>query len=172
MPIPKIVTQYEYEKFEKPGVDFAASDKNSKSKTMQSDMDAADINKIMSRFEKTGVIIDPNGVERQPVYGDFTGITDYHGMLTAVRNAERVFGLYPATIRNRFDNDPQKFITFMEDIKNDPEAVKLGLKDSRTAYSALADDGVTQITGDERRRLDKIKIENPVAVTPPATPTA
>jgi len=68
MPLPKIVTQYEYDKFEKPGVDFPANDKKSRSKTIQSDMDAADINKIMARFEKTGVIIDQSGIERKPMF--------------------------------------------------------------------------------------------------------
>jgi len=129
MPIPKIKTQYEYDKFDHPRVDFNPSDKNSKSKAIQSDMDAADINKIMARFEKTGVFIDPNGNERQPVYGDFSEVTDYHGMLTAIKNAERAFGTYPAKIRNRFDNDVQKYIDFMSDSKNDGEAVELGLKD-------------------------------------------
>lgn len=129
MPIPKIVTQYEYEKFEKPGVDFPASDKLSKSKTIQSDMDAADINKVMARYEKTGVIIDPAGIERKPVYGDFTEIKDYHTQLSAIRNVERAFDQLPAKIRNRFKNDPQTLIDFLEDSNNDREAVELGLKD-------------------------------------------
>jgi len=132
MPIPKIKTQYEYEKYDHPRVDFNPSDKNSKSKAIQSDMDAADINKIMARFEKTGVFIDPSGVERQPQYGDFTVIRDYHTTLSALKHAESAFNAYPAKLRNRFDNDLQKFIDFMEDSKNDLEAVELGLKDPST----------------------------------------
>lgn len=129
MPIPKIITQYEYEKFEKPGVDFPKNDKDSRSKTIQSDMDVADINKIMARYEKTGVIIDTSGIERKPVYGDFTEIKDYHTSLSAIRNVERAFNTLPANIRNRFNNDPQTLINFLEDTKNDAEAVDLGLKD-------------------------------------------
>lgn len=129
MPIPKIVTQYEYEKVERPKKVFNPNDKNSKSKAVQSDMDAADINKIMARFEKNGVLIDSLGIERQPTYGDFSELTDYHTMLSGVKNAERVFGTLPAKVRNRFNNDPQELIDFLQDSKNDKEAVEIGLKD-------------------------------------------
>lgn len=168
---PKIITQYDYENFEKPGVDFNPSEKTSRSKTIQSDMEAADINKIMARFEKTGVLIDPSGQERQPQYGDFTGLTDYHGMLSAVRQAERVFGLYPAKIRNRFDNDPQKFLDFMEDQKNDSEAVELGLKDRSILPLPPYWDNDKKLWKDTKTG---VKLDNQPAapVVPPGTPTA
>jgi len=127
MPIPKIVTQYEYDKFEKPGVDFNTSDKNSKSKTIQSDMDAADINKIMARFEKTGVIIDPSGVERQPQYGDFSQIGNFHEMQIQVARAKEVFAALPASTRNFFKNDPQQLVDFISNPANDDKSIELGL---------------------------------------------
>lgn len=148
-----IKTKYDYENHIHPGIHFGKDDR---SMTNQADMDAADINKIMARFEKTGVLIDGSGIERQPMHGDFSEVRDYHGMLIAVREAERRFYLYPAAIRNRFDNDPQKLIDFMEDPKNDKEAVKLGLKDRSVLKTALADDGVTRITPEERENLDKL----------------
>lgn len=125
----KIITQYDYANYEKPGVDFPKNDPNSRSKTLQSDMELADINAIMARYEKTGVIIDPKGVERKPHYGDFTGISDYHAALSTVRQAERVFNALPASIRNKFDNDPQKMIDFVADAANNEELIRLGLKE-------------------------------------------
>jgi len=127
MPIPKIKTQYEYEKNDHPRVEFNPSDKNSKSKAIQSDMDAADINKIMARFEKTGVILDPSGVERQPNYGDFTEFGDYHAMRSSTARAEQYFNALPAHVRNRFNNDPQELIKFAAKKQNYAELVKLGL---------------------------------------------
>lgn len=150
MPLPKIVTQYDYENFERPGISFPANDKNSRSKTIQADMDAADINKIMARYEKTGVIIDASGVERKPVYGDFTEVKSYHETLGAVRRAEEAFSKLPVNVRNRFENDPQKLIDFLEDPKNNKEAVSLGLKDYDVLRTELGADGVTKMTPEEK----------------------
>jgi phage internal scaffolding protein len=133
-------------------------------------MDAADINKIMERFEKTGVIIDPTGQERKPMYGDFTEIKDYHTQLSAIRNVERAFGLLPANVRNRFNNDPQTLINWLEDPKNNKEAVDLGLKSYDVLLTSFADDGVTRITQEERDNRDKAKLAqaSPAPVQPPA----
>lgn len=126
----KIVTKYDYENRVSPGILFNPKTVQAdRSMTNQADMDAADINKIMAKYEKTGVLIDPLGVMRQPVYGDFTEITDYHQMMISVRNVERAFGTLPAKIKNRFENDPQKLIDFLEDRNNDREAIELGLRE-------------------------------------------
>lgn len=128
MPI-KIKTKYAYDLHDHPGISFTPkTNPADRSLTNQADMDAADINKIMARYEKTGVLIDPLGVERKPMYGDFTEVADYHATLSLLRNVERAFGLLPAATRNRFENDPQKLINFLADPANDAEAVKLGLK--------------------------------------------
>ncbi|QXP08194.1 MAG: internal scaffolding protein [Arizlama microvirus] len=125
-----IKTKYEYETHTHPGVDFKPkTNRADRSLTNQADMESADINKIMARYEKTGVLIDASGVERKPQYGDFTVLKDYHSMMSAVRNAERAFDLLPANVKNRFLNDPQKLIDFLENPVNDKEAVSLGLKE-------------------------------------------
>lgn len=126
---PLIITQYDYKNFQKPGIDFPIDDPLSRSKAVQSDMDAADINKIMARYEKTGVIIDPQGIERKPMFGDFTQFQNYHAMLSAVRDADRYFLTLPAPLRNRFDNDVQKFVEFCENPANKAELIKLGLRE-------------------------------------------
>jgi len=125
----KISSRYKYETLERPKVQFLATDKKSKSRTMQSDMDAADINKLMARFEKTGVIVDTSGIERKPMFGDFTQFAGYHEMLSSVREADRYFLTLPAKLRNKFDNDVEKFIAFGEDPANKAEMQKLGLLD-------------------------------------------
>jgi len=156
MPV-KIFSRYNTEAavLPRPRISFDPKKKADQSMTNQADMDAADINKIMARYEKTGVLVDPSGVERKPTYGDFTEIKNYHQMLCSIRNVERSFNLLPAQTRNRFDNDPQKLIDFLEDPKNDKEAVKLGFKNADVLLTALADDGVTRISAEARAILDK-----------------
>lgn len=125
MPLPKIITKYDYDNHVHPDIKFTSKDK---SLTNQADMEAADINKIMARYQKTGVLVDDFGVQRQPTFGDFSELHDYHEMLIAVRNAERVFGTLPAATRNFFKNDPQELINFLDNPENDDKAVELGLK--------------------------------------------
>lgn len=166
----KIQTRYDYESHSRPRIVF--DPKKDKSLTNQADMEAADINKIMARYEKTGVLVDPLVGERKPTYGDFTHVKSYHETLGAIRRAEQAFNLLPAGVRNRFYNDPQQLIDFLEDPENDEEAVKLGLKDPEVLLTALADDGKTRITADERAALDAAKAKKEAAAAAAAAPAS
>lgn len=92
--------------------------------TQQSFKEDADINVLLERFKVTGVL--PQGVV-VPSYGDFTGVSDYRTAVEAIRQAENAFTDLPANVRQRFDNDPQKFMEFFNDEKNKDEATRLGL---------------------------------------------
>lgn len=87
--------------------------------------DETDINVLLERFKVTGQM--PQGV-RLPSYGDFTGVTDFRSAQEAVLNARNAFMDLPASLRARFENDPQKLMDFLADPANSEEAVKLGLK--------------------------------------------
>ena len=95
-----------------------------KSLTKQSFTDECDINKIMARFEKTGVIEHAN--EHQGQYGDFT-VSDYHSALNAVIAAQDSFNSLPAKIRARFKNDPSEFLDFVNNPDNVQELRDMGL---------------------------------------------
>lgn len=125
---PKISTRYDYASIARPEVDFPKGDPSSVSMTNQSDRDSADINKIMARYEKTGLITDLLGNQRPPMYGDFTGIGDYHQLRITLARADEAFNALPATIRDQFKNDPSLLIEFLSDPKNNAEAIKLGLR--------------------------------------------
>lgn len=86
--------------------------------------DEVDINVLLERFKVTGVL--PRGVI-MPTYGDFEGVRDYRTAVEAIRKASNAFMELPANVRNRFDNDPQKFLEFCSDDKNRAEAERLGL---------------------------------------------
>ena len=83
-----------------------------------------DINEIVRRFGVTGEL--PNGVS-MPLSGDFTGVTDYHSALNLVRQAQEGFMELPASVRERFDNDPARVLAFLDDESNRDEAVRLGI---------------------------------------------
>lgn len=132
---PKIATQYDYESHSHPGTDFTIpkdlkdpTSHPSFSMTNQDDQ-TTNINDMMARYEKTGLITDLiTGQRRQPVYGDFTEVGDYHTMQIKMARVSQAFDLLPAKVRARFENDPAKIIEFLADLKNDQEAISLGLK--------------------------------------------
>lgn len=83
-----------------------------------------DINYIADRYGLTGEL--PQVLDL-PRFGDFTGIFDFMGAQNAVVKARQQFMTLPAKARARFDNDPQKLLTFLEDPENRDEAIALGL---------------------------------------------
>lgn len=92
--------------------------------TVQAAEEECNINTIVRRFGLTGEL--PNDI-RMPRSGDFTGIPDFHSAMNIVRAAQEEFSRVPADIRARFQNDPQRFMAFLEDDANRDEARKLGL---------------------------------------------
>lgn len=95
-----------------------------KTLTQQQFRDECDINEIVRRFGLTGQL--PENL-RAPQYGDFTGVSDYQTALNAVIAADEAFMELPANVRERFDNDPAKFVDFCSDDANRAEAERLGL---------------------------------------------
>ena len=95
------------------------------SMTKQSFADECDINNIMRRYEKDGVLNHLN--KYQGNFGDFTGAVDYHEAMNIVAKADQMFMDLPASIRARFGNDPGAFVEFATDPKNLDEMVKMGL---------------------------------------------
>lgn len=102
----------------------------SSDRTQQHFKDECDINVIVERFGITGQL--PENA-RMPVYGDFTGVVDFHTAVNAVRSAQDAFDVMPAKVRARFENNPQLFVEFCSDPANLAEARLLGLAPSPPA---------------------------------------
>lgn len=96
------------------------------SKAKQSFRDFADINKIVARYQKTGMIDNLNK-RVEPFYGDVSDIGSYQESMEVVLKADTLFMQMSASVRERFDNDPNKMIKFLSDKSNYDEAVKLGM---------------------------------------------
>lgn len=108
---------------------FDENDPNSRSRTHQSFAKDADINNIMAKYRKTGILVDPTLVNsaRQPRFGDFSDIVDYASIVNRITQANADFMTLSAEVRAKFDNDVEKCLVFIADPKNLVEAVKLKL---------------------------------------------
>lgn len=94
------------------------------SRTKQEFKDESDINNIMKQYVNYGVLPTP---ARNAMYGDFTQFTDLLDAQLQVKDAENLFNMLPATVRERFKNDPNNLLTFIADSNNREEAINLGL---------------------------------------------
>lgn len=93
-------------------------------RTKQSFKDECDINNILAKYQKTGLLEAVN--KHQPQYGDVTGL-DFQSAMVTIVTAQQMFDDLPSSVRKRFANDPQSFLEFVNNPDNRPEAVKLGL---------------------------------------------
>lgn len=93
--------------------------------TRQSEKDQADINKLMARYEKTGVLPP---MREGGVFGlDVSEVPDYREAVDMVRRADEFFMQYPAAVRSEFRNDPAVFLDFVMDPANAKRAEELGI---------------------------------------------
>lgn len=84
----------------------------------------ADINTIMAKYRRTGVLPI---VHCQPRYGDFSSGLSFHELLMKADRCRDEFDALPADIKKRFRQDPAELIDFLDDEKNRDEAIKMGL---------------------------------------------
>lgn len=95
------------------------------SKTQQHMRDQCDVNQIMARYQKTGLI---EHVSRyQGNYGEFADAPSYHEGLNKMLAAEAMFMTLPSTVREAFSNDPGEFLEFALDPSNEDGMRELGL---------------------------------------------
>ncbi len=93
--------------------------------TQQHMADGCDINKIVPRYQSTGVIDHVAAFKAQ--YGDFVGLPDYLRSFHLIDDSMALFDDLPADVRERFNNDPGDFLQFANNPDNESEMIKLGL---------------------------------------------
>ena len=57
--------------------------------------------------------------------------------MNVIRAAEEAFNAMPADVRDRFQNDPGRFLEFANDASNYDEALKMGLDIKRPEKAAV-----------------------------------
>lgn len=92
--------------------------------------DECDINKIMAKFQKTGLLEHTRDHQ-----GDYTDYSDfpssYHEACNQALKAEQMFLTIPSSIRAKFANDPGQFLDFVDDPKNEAALVSMGLANAK-----------------------------------------
>jgi len=83
----------------------AAVDTGQESIVQQQFRDECDVNVIVRRFGGVPPVQNEGGV-----YADFTGISDYETALERVRRAQEDFMKLDPKVRERYDNDPARFL--------------------------------------------------------------
>ncbi len=124
----------------------------------QSFKDETDVNTIIARFAKTGLLTPV--MERPPMFIDVSEVGDYREAIDNVRLAQHLFMQLGSTIRAKFDNDPAEFLDFATDPKNEAEMRKLGLLPERREDAPR---------GERERGGDVPEVEPPVE-TPEVPP--
>jgi len=97
------------------------------SRTRQEFAEECDINAIMKRYEKTGVLTHVR--EAQPRYLDLSDAPSFQDAMNLMLDAKAAFMTLPARVRKEFDNDPAKFVEFAEKPENLEQMGAWGLAD-------------------------------------------
>lgn len=105
------------------------------SRTDQSFDKDVNVNYIMAKYLKTGQI--DHLTKNRGIYADVSQITDLLTATEQVKKANHAFNSLPAEIRKRFGNSPVSMVEFLQDPKNDTEAIKLGLKSRKTGLDKI-----------------------------------
>lgn len=103
---------------------YTISFKNVESMTKQSFKDECNINNIMAKFQKTGMI--NHYANHAPQYLDIPAI-DYHEAQNIIATANSMFEELPSSARAKFENNPERFLEFVQNPANIEECRKLGL---------------------------------------------
>jgi len=92
------------------------------SMTKQSYKDSCDVNKILARYQKTGVIdhVKAHGGD----YGFMDGST-YQEQMLQITKAQSMFNELPSKARAYFENDPAKFLDTVENFNEDGSTAAL-----------------------------------------------
>lgn len=91
----------------------------------QSFKDECNINTILKKYEKTGLV--SHSTSANAIFDDFSSCDDYQSSLNNVIQAQSMFDSLPSGIRKRFANNPALFMDFVHDPSNLDEMVRLGL---------------------------------------------
>jgi len=117
-----------YDRHEVKGICF-----DDETLTQQHCIAECDINNILKRYQNTGSL--PYLIKQNPQYGDFSSISDYQTSLNTVLHAQAQFNALSSEVRDRFHNDPEKFLSFCNNPDNADEMVRLGLAVAKNPIS-------------------------------------
>lgn len=93
--------------------------------TKQSFKNETDINRIIGKYRRTGLIDHVNRYQGR--YSDLSNPVDYQTALNVLIAADDAFSSLPSDVRKKFSNSPHEFLTFVSDPANADALVDMGL---------------------------------------------
>lgn len=87
----------------------------------------ADINRIMAKYLRTGVLPDA-ARHAAAQYGDFSQVPDYLQMYEKIQRADEMFAALPAKLRKEFNNSPHEFLRASATPEGQKLIIELGLE--------------------------------------------
>jgi len=112
--------------------------------TKQSFKQESDINFIVARYQRTGMLVDPGMVgRREAIFADFSEVGDFQSAQERIVKGREAFDSLSAEVRSRFQNEPGKLLDFMANEANKKEAQDLGIipKDDPVPGDPVVDSG-------------------------------
>lgn len=120
--VPHKRVQYTGELVDKLGVVYKPE-----SRTKQSFVAECDINNILKQYKLSGMVTHISAKAAQGAYTDLPDPIEFQESLNIVAQAENAFATLPSKVRERFGNDPERFLMFTSDPANAKEMADLGL---------------------------------------------
>jgi len=84
-----------------------------------------DINHIMAKYQKTGLV--DHVAKHQGDYSDLTDVPTYHDAMNKIISANESFSTLPSSVRKKFNNNPAEFLDFVSNPENVTEMQTMGL---------------------------------------------
>lgn len=125
--------------------------------TEQQHKKECDVNNIIRKYDKTGLITHVSRFEG--TFGDLSG-ADFKEMSDRVAKARSMFEELPSNIRHEFKNDPSRLLQFMDDPGNRAKAEKLGLINKGWTEDS---DGLGEHVPEGKNKMKKETPETPAA---------
>lgn len=95
-----------------------------KGRTKQGFKTECDVNHIMEKYQKTGIVT--HLASQMPQFLDVSEVEDYHSALEQVRIAQEFFMSLPSSVRSEFENDPAKLLDAFGDPSQHAKLAELG----------------------------------------------
>ena len=128
-------------------------------RTKQTFVDQCDINRTMDRAAHGASLSHLANYGGE--YGDFSDwdANTYEDMQIQLAKANTLFNDLPAELRNEFENDPGKWLAFVNDPENKERLEEI--------YPVLAQPGkqLPDVLGGLTTALENLRLEDPVATT-------
>ena len=111
--------------------------------TQQNAKDECDVNFIIRKYHKTGLITHARDVAA--TYADFDAF-DFHSAMNIIAEAQASFDDLPANVRKDFHNSPAEFMDFLNNPANRDKAIEYGFIEADAPDAAPAASGAPQTT--------------------------